>query len=129
MKKRVYVFGNVLYDKDALPILLIPILKKEIPEFDFIEFEPTEGLESLKEKNLVIIDTIIGIKDIVLITDINKIETNRICSLHDFDLGYNLKLLKKFGLIEKVFIIGVPEKIEIDKCIRDIKERLITLKI
>lgn len=127
IKKNVYVFGNLLYEKDSLPIKLIPILNKEIPDVKFIEFEPTEGIETVKEKELIIIDSIKSdnlINEVVLIDDLNKIETNRVCSLHDFDLGYNLKLMKKFGLIEKVFIIGLPEKIEIDKAVEKIKKIL-----
>ena len=29
--------------------------------------------------------------------------------MHDFDLSYNLKLLKKIGKLKEVEIIGVPE--------------------
>ena len=40
-----------------------------------------------------------------------------IYSLHDFDLGISLKLLKKIDLIDSVKIIGVPMKIGEDKAI------------
>ncbi|MEM3373713.1 MAG: hypothetical protein QXE31_00685 [Candidatus Woesearchaeota archaeon] len=126
---RIYVFGNLLYEKDSLPIKLIHLLKKEFPKIEFIEFEPTEGIETLKEKNLIIIDTIQGINDVVLFKEIEKIKTESIVSLHDFDLGYNLKLLKKFGLIENVFIIGVPENIEVNMAIEKIKSILIKLSL
>ena len=56
-----------------------------------------------------------------LITEIDKIELNKACSLHDFDLGYNLKLMKKFGMIDNVRIIGVPSKYDKDKAIKEIK--------
>jgi len=31
--------------------------------------------------------------------------------MHDFDLAYNLKLLKKIGAIDSIKIIGVPMQI------------------
>ncbi|MEM4397093.1 MAG: hypothetical protein QW757_00545 [Candidatus Woesearchaeota archaeon] len=128
---KVYVFGNLLYEKDSLPIKLIPLLKNYFSEIEFIEFEPTEDIENLKEKNFIIIDTIQGIKDVVLLTekDIDKIKTEKLFSLHDFDLGYNLKLLKKFGFIENFFIIGLPENIEKEIAIEKIKEKINLIKL
>jgi len=44
-------------------------------------------------------------------SDIDKIELSPQVSLHDFDLGLNLKLMKKLGKIQKATIIGIPPKI------------------
>jgi Ni,Fe-hydrogenase maturation factor len=116
---KIYVLGNTLVKKDSLPVRLMPILKKEFPDIEFIEFEPTEDFP--KERALVILDTVINAKEVCLITDIDKIISEKAVSLHDFDLGYNLKLMKKFGMIESVNIIGVPPYFDEKKAISGIK--------
>jgi Ni,Fe-hydrogenase maturation factor len=114
--KKIYVLGNSLVKEDSLPIRLIPVLKKEFPKIEFIEFEPTEDFP--KEKELVIIDTVINAKEVCLISDIDKIISEKAVSLHDFDLGYNLKLMKKFGMIQKIKIIGIPPQFSRDDALK-----------
>ncbi len=107
---KILVFGNPLVKKDSLPIKFLPKIRKAFPNIEFIEFDPTENLEK-QGKNLTIIDTVKDIKKVTIINSIEKIITNKIYSMHDFDLGYNLKILKKLDLIDSVKIIGIPEKI------------------
>lgn len=106
---KVLVAGNPLLEYDSLPLKLLPKLKKAFPKIDFKEIDPSEDLQ-LEGKNLIIIDSAEGIKDVVLLEDLDKILTNKIFSLHDFDLGITLKLLKKAGLIDSVKLICVPRK-------------------
>ena len=120
LMKKIYVLGNRLVKKDSLPIRLIPILRKEFPDIEFIEFEPTEDFP--KEKELVILDTVINAKEICLITDTDKIISEKAVSLHDFDLGYNLKLMKKFGMIDNIKIIGLPPNIKEKDAIEGIRK-------
>jgi Ni,Fe-hydrogenase maturation factor len=89
---------------------MIPELCKRFPEIIFKEFDPNENLEK-EGRELSIIDTVEGIDRVTLITDIDSIKTSRLYSMHDFDLGYSLKLLKKLGYIDSVRILGVPMKI------------------
>ncbi|MEM5872518.1 MAG: hypothetical protein QXD55_01520 [Candidatus Aenigmatarchaeota archaeon] len=107
--KTIYVFGNPLIKEDSLPLKLVEKLKKEFPNIVFKEFDAVEDLDFENELN--IIDAVQGIKKVELIEDLDKILTKKIYSLHDFDLGYNLKLLKKMKMINKVRIFGVPMKI------------------
>ena len=116
--KTIYVFGNPLVKEDSLPLKLIDKLKKEFPYLKFKEFDTVEDLELEKELN--IIDTVKGIKKVELIEDIDKIITDKIYSMHDFDLGYNLKLLKKMKMIDKVRIFGVPADISENKVFSDL---------
>ena len=111
--RKIYVFGNPLIKEDSLPLKLIDKLKKEFPSLEFKEFDTVEDLELEKELN--IIDTVKGIKKVELIEDIDKIITDKIYSMHDFDLGYNLKLLKKMKMIDKVRIFGIPMKMSENK--------------
>jgi len=118
----IYVCGNPLVKEDSLPLRILPVLQKKFPEINFVEFEPTEDLP--KEDNLVIIDTVINAKDVMLIDDIDKFVQTKALSLHDFDLGLNLKLAKKLGKIKSVKIIGVPPWLGEVEALRKISESL-----
>lgn len=107
MRKKILVFGNPLVVQDSLAINLMPKLQKQFPEFDFFHLDPTENLEEYGTE-LRIIDVVYGIKKPVIITDPDKLKTEKITSMHDFDLAYNLKLLIKAGKIKSVRILGLP---------------------
>ena len=103
--KTIYVFGNPLVKKDSMPLGMIGRLRAKFPSIEFMEFDTTEDLD---ERNLTIIDTIEGISKVELIEDISKIITGKVYSMHDFDLGQTLKLMKKAEMIDSVRILGVP---------------------
>ena len=94
-------------DFDNLPLKLAPKLQKLFPEIDFVITDPSENISPI-DGELIIIDTVENIKNVILIDDIEKLETNKIYSLHDFDLAFNLKLLQKIGKLKRVKIFGVP---------------------
>ena len=106
-KKTIHIFGNPLLDFDNLPLKLAPKLQKLFPEIDFVITDPSENISPI-DGELIIIDTVENIKNVILIDDIEKLETNKIYSLHDFDLAFNLKLLQKIGKLKRVKIFGVP---------------------
>lgn len=116
--KTIYIFGNPLVKEDSLPLKLIDKLRKKFPSIEFKEFDSVEDLELEKELN--IIDTVKGIKKVELIEDIDKIITDKIYSMHDFDLGYNLKLMKKMKMIDKVRIFGIPADFNEEKAFLEI---------
>jgi Ni,Fe-hydrogenase maturation factor len=120
MNEKIYIFGNPLVKEDSIPLKLIDKLRREFPHIEFKEFDTVEDLEFEKELN--IIDTVKGIKKAEIITDVNKIITDKIYSLHDFDLGYNLKLLKKMEMIDKVKIFGVPMRMNEKEAFSQLKE-------
>ena len=123
--KTIYVMGNLLVEQDSLPIKILPDLRKVMPNYEFIELDPSEDFP--KQKTLTIIDTVLDIKKVTLVKEIDKIQLEKICSLHDFDLGYNLKLMKKFGMIETVIIVGVPIDIKKKEAIKQIKDVITNL--
>ncbi len=119
-KIKIYVFGNPLLNFDNLPIQLIPYLSKKFPNIEFIHIDPNENLRPINKK-LIIIDTIINTKEIIVINDldkIDKIESNPNYSMHDFDLGFNLKLLKKIGDLKEILLFGIPPKINRDTALK-----------
>ncbi|MCS7109262.1 MAG: hypothetical protein NZ903_00500 [Candidatus Micrarchaeota archaeon] len=93
--------------EDRLPIEIIPYLRKEFPSLEFIEAESPDEIEDEKELN--IIDTAEGLKEVSLITDLDSICESKRISLHDFDLAMTLKIMKKIGKIKKIRIIAIPK--------------------
>lgn len=106
-KNIIYIFGNPLLNFDNLPLKLAPKLQKMFPEIDFVIIDPNENLKPINKK-LILIDAIEGIDKVIIIDNIDKIQTQKLYSLHDFDLAFNLKLLQKIGKLQKVKIFGVP---------------------
>ncbi len=119
-KAKVLVFGNPMVKHDSLPLKLLDRLREAFPQIEFREFDPNENLEK-EGRDLTIIDTIEGIDKVVLFTAIEKIKTPKIYSMHDYDLGYNLKLLKKLDYIDSVKILGVPMKIKETDALKQLK--------
>jgi Ni,Fe-hydrogenase maturation factor len=114
---KVLVFGNRLVEKDKLPLELIPYLTKKFPEIEFKEFDSVEDLQN-EGSVIYIIDSVENIENVTIIYNIDQIEiSNSLYTIHDMDLGYMLKLMKKVNMIDKVIIFGIPintlSKIEI----------------
>ena len=116
-KLRVSVFGNPDLPMDAMPIVLLPELRKRFPNIEFIHQDPNE--ECLPPEALAkggkplgdtwwIIDAVKGIDKVRLITETDIIQINKRLSMHDYDLGMHLTLLKKINPELKLRIIGVP---------------------
>ena len=117
MKPKVYILGNPLVKDDSLPLKLIPKLKKKLPE---IEFEELDTVEEISGKEVNIIDTVLGTKEIKLITDINMLMVEKTSTAHDIDLAMMLKILQKAGKIEKVRIFGIPVGIDEKKALESL---------
>lgn len=114
---KILVFGNPLVEKDKLPLELIPYLTKRFPEIEFKEFDSIEDLQN-EGSVIYIIDSVENIENVTIIYNIDQIEiSNSLYTIHDIDLGYMLKLMKKVNMIDKVIIFGIPintlSKIEI----------------
>ena len=110
---KILVFGNPLVEKDSLALKIIPKLKKTFPKIEFKELDGTESLEK-EGRNLRIIDVAFPnfneVRELLLKDeeDFKKLQENKIYSMHDFDLAYNLRLLKKINLLESVRILCIP---------------------
>lgn len=104
----VYVFGNELLPEDNLPLRLKPALTERFPNISFVVHDPTDNIHPAQGV-LTLIDTAEGIDEVVHIDSLEHIDTeHQPCSLHDFDLAFNLKLLEKLGELTEVHIIAVP---------------------
>ena len=58
----IYVLGNPLLKKDANPLKFLPYLRKYFKNVAFQELDPTETFP--EEEHLILLDTILNIKEI-----------------------------------------------------------------
>lgn len=132
----VYVVGNALLENDSLPLRLLPKLRKALPELRFEELDPSEDFP--EERELTIIDTVqeaeeagrhpaAGPPRVRTLTELDRIVSAKPTSLHDFDLGLTLKLLKKAGRLDAVRIVCVPMGMPEDEAFAGVKKELARL--
>jgi Ni,Fe-hydrogenase maturation factor len=120
---KILVVGNPLVPEDSIPVRLLPDLRKAFPKFEFEEIDGVENIED-EGRDLVIIDSATTIKKVEIITDLDSIRLEKIYTMHDFDLGITLKLLKKMGKIDSVLIFAVPQKYPMKKALAELIEKL-----
>lgn len=106
---RIYVFGNPYLKADSLPLKILTDLEQAFPQIKFEVVDPNENFPPEREKDLIILDTVKGIKKpkIFGLNDLQEIQKSP-NSPHDYDLGMHLLLLKKLKRIASVKIIGIP---------------------
>jgi Ni,Fe-hydrogenase maturation factor len=113
---KVYVFGNkdVPGDKKALEVARR--LEDAIEGVSFVFVGPNEDVPFVGERQAVILDTVNGIEELVLIEgdEIDALILSPRGSVHDFDLAFQLRYLKKLDKLGKTTIIGVPQQGEVD---------------
>ncbi len=107
MKKIIYLVGNLLVEEDSLPIKLKPKLEAKFPDIEFREYDPMEDLPQDTE-DLVIVDTVEGLKEPRVFDNIDAFASQTAYSMHDFDLGWSLKLYKKLRMFKTIQILGIP---------------------
>lgn len=125
---KIFCFGNPYIDHDGVALELADELAKE-DDFSQIEFIKCETPDSLLEYNgdcegetIHILDVVRGIKEVSIIDDVDKLESHSLVSLHDFDLGFFLKLIQAAGQVKKVRIIGIPYGQKKDECEDEVKK-------
>ena len=123
---KMLVFGNPLVKKDSLPLELLPALEKAFPSIQFIQCDGIEDIEKYG-KRLFILDTAEGIREPCIIS-IKDIQRQKVLSMHDADLGFNLLLLKKVGKIDDAVILAVPMNMEKKAALEKVKALLEKIK-
>lgn len=112
----VYVFGNpdVSYDNRVYEIA--NKLKMDFPSILYVEIKPNQELPASMfdgKHEPIILDTVAGIKKVetFYITDLDRFSslTKNTTSVHDYDLGFQLKYLHKLGKLTQITIVGVPQ--------------------
>lgn len=140
LKLRIYVFGNEDYAPDSVALTVmrklqeelnlpsghqdgrVPSLSRGLNSIEFVVVKPNQDLPFVGEEKVVLMDNIVGIEKVMLIEDkdLDKLVMSPRSSVHDFDLGFQIKYLKKLGKLGEVRIIGLPMegKVEIKEIIK-----------
>lgn len=128
---KIYVFGNPLIKEDSVPLSILPDLKKRFPQIEFKVVDPNENFPPKAEKQLILLDTVKGIRHpkLINLSDLESTGSTPI-SPHDYDLLFHLLLLKKLKKIDDVKIIGVPYgsgKVYVDRSVIQDLAKLISI--
>lgn len=112
----VYVFGNEDVPEDRRALDVAKQLEGTTEDISFVFVKPNEDVPFVDERYVVILDTVHGIREVMLIAeeDIDRLALSPRGSVHDFDLAFQLKYLKKIGRLGEVAIVGVPQEGEVD---------------
>lgn len=115
---RVYVFGNenLKFDNDALEVAKGTTDMIRDDGIEFVIVKPNEDLPFDNGQDVVIVDVVQGLTEAKLIKsdELEKIVLPPRTTAHDFDLGLQLKYLKKLGKLGRITLIGLPMHGEID---------------
>jgi len=109
---KVYVFGNenLDFDNNALAVAKGMASMVRNDEIEFIIVKPNEDLPFDDGQNVIIMDAVDGLTEAKLIDgdELDRIILPPRNTTHDFDLGFQLKYLKKLGKLGRVTLIGLP---------------------
>jgi len=112
----VYVFGDEYVAEDIRAIEVARELQNTVEDVSLFFVNPNEDVPFADEPRVVILDTIQGIQDVALVEGdaIDGLLLSPRGSVHDFDLAFQLRYLKKLGKLGTVTVIGIPQEAEVD---------------
>ncbi len=112
----VYVFGNEYVAEDKRAIEVARELEGAIEGISFVFVNPNEDVPFVDQRLSVILDTVEGIQDVALVEGdrIDGLVLSPRGSVHDFDLAFQLKYLRKLGKLGEFTIISIPQEGEVD---------------
>jgi hypothetical protein len=109
-KKAIYLVGNTIVAKDAMPFKIKPFLQKALPDIRFTPFDPTENFPEVPRP--IFIDTAINLTAPRLFGSVNEFEPfmSSGLSVHNFNFYTELALREKLGSSDggRYTIIAVP---------------------
>ena len=111
-----YVFGNEDVSEDTQAIEAAKKLDHAVDGISFVFVKPNEDLPFVDESHVVILDTVHEIRVVTVIEGdkIDELILSPRGSVHDFDLAFQLRYLRKINKLGDVTIIGVPQEGRVD---------------
>ena len=112
----VYVFGNEDVPGDSKAIETAKKWERMLDGVSFVFVKPNEDVPFADESRVVILDAVQGIEEVALIEgdEIEELILSPRGSVHDFDLAFQLRYLRKIDKLGDVSIIGVPREGRVD---------------
>ena len=111
----IHVFGNQDLPEDSLAFTVSNKFR-DFPGIIFRTIKPNEDLPLPEDKKLYLLDTVMGLDKVSILTEkeIDKLIISSSTTAHDYDLGFQLKYLRKIGKLDKFTIIGLPMNGDLD---------------
>lgn len=104
---RVLCFGNEFVESDLLALKVADEVRIEGIEFVKCE-SPDDISDYIESGRVAIMDVARGIKKVEILRDLDNLLMQSLCTCHDFDLAFHLKLLREIGELNEVIIIALP---------------------
>ncbi len=118
----VWIFGNPDLPEDSLPIRLHSELMKRFPALSFRILDPLDEWQ-IPDK-LEMIDTVRGIDHVRAFTSLDEFEGSPHVTMHDFDLGMQLRFLAKLKKLPPFIMYGVPDTFSVGQALRELTPML-----
>src|SRR5215213_4610470 len=101
---KVYVFGNEHVAEDRRAIEVARELEGTLDGISFVFVDPNADVPFVDEQRVVILDTVQGVPDVALLEgdELEGLILSPRGSVHDFDLAFQLRYLKRLGKLGKV---------------------------
>ena len=123
---KILCFGSVLVENDDTALKVCELLKNDFEGVEFITCDdPSEILEH--KSDAIILDVVKGIDRVQFIDD-DLLKDRNLYTLHDFDLGFFIKLVKGIGG-PKTKILGLPYGKPAQSLLGDVKRILNELNL
>ena len=102
---KVYVFGNQDEEKDGVAVRAA----RRLEDVEVVLVKSNEDVPFVGEELVVIMDAVEGIDKVTVFDegDLEKLVLPPRTSAHDYDLGFQLRYLKKIGKLKRVRIVGL----------------------
>lgn len=112
---KLLVFGNPAIPADNLAVKVGKALEKE--GIGVLHLEDPLGLLALNLDDYLILDVAERIAEPRILTNLDNLNLGRLCSLHDFDMAYFLKLMKATGKLDRVRILALPQGTDLNAAV------------
>ena len=117
--RNIYVFGNEYIEQDSLAKRLASCIGTRL---NIVYCTSPEQILDSEEKEILMLDVVKNIRKPIIIKDASQIKSSKMISLHDFDLGFFLNLMKALGIKKKIKIIGIPPKGNISEIAKEVQQ-------
>ena len=77
--------------------------------FNIVHCRSPDDLLEIEDPEICILDVVKNIERPIIIENASQLKTNKLITMHDFDLGFFLNLMKEMGINKKIKIVGIPQ--------------------
>ena len=115
---KLFVFGSLSPGDDIAPRVARALGNGFQPVFT------DDPAAIIGEKQAVILDAVRGIRKVTVLSGVKSIKGTRLSSLHDFDLGYFLRLADELGIVPEITVVGLPMEGDFNAILKDARASL-----